>query len=164
MRPVRCSRELREISETALSHGFQRTNHDCRASYEYTVDADGIIDYGDRTLFFPTVTPDADRYIAWATVVDLSDPLTRLLGPFDFQEPSHNEPDRTPSFRQYISLPFWLQLFELCLARGIQPPLLDMPAPLSPDNPPPSNSHDNRKRSAPDAAQPTRRSRRKQST
>ena len=105
--------------------------------HAYSTDPSGTIDYGDRILFFPHVVPDASRYIAWATVVDLFNPTTRLLGPFDFQDPALNPPDLTPTHRQHVPLPLWQHLFETCLSRAIQPPLLTMP-PAFPTDPPPA--------------------------
>ena len=91
---------------------------------EYSTGNDGVIDYGIRVLFPPTQTPNADRYIAWADVVDLSDPTTCLLGPFEFMEPCHNYAGRSPSYRQYVPTEVWAQLAELCVSNGILPPRL----------------------------------------
>jgi hypothetical protein len=90
----------------------------------YTTGIDGIIDYGSRVLFSPTKTPDADRFIAWADVVRLTDPTVCLLGPFDFMEPKHNYAGRTPSYRQYVPMDVWAQLAGLCVSHGILPPRL----------------------------------------
>ena len=95
--------------------------------HEYTTDSDGYIDYGDQVTVFPTQTPDASRYIAWADVITLSNPEARLLGPFDFLDPSRNPPDRSPSFRQYVPLLQWQQLHAVCIERSIQPPVLALP-------------------------------------
>jgi hypothetical protein len=69
---------------------------------EYSTGNDGVIDYGIRVLFPPTQTPNADRYIAWADVVNLSNPTACLLGSFEFMEPCHNYAGRSPSYRQYV--------------------------------------------------------------
>jgi len=95
--------------------------------HEYTTGPDNVIDYGARTLLYPTTQPDASRVIAWADVVDLSQPAVCLVGPFNLQDPSDNTPGRSSSFRQYVPLPFWTVLSEVCASRGILPPLLDMP-------------------------------------
>jgi hypothetical protein len=59
----------------------------------------------------------------------LSDPSTLLLGPFDFNHPRTNPPDRTPSFRQFLDLSIWHQLYALCIHNSIVPPILSMPTP-----------------------------------
>jgi hypothetical protein len=117
------TRHPSDVSETDLSARWWPEWH------EYTRDADGIVDYGDRFLVYPTRTPRADRYIAWADTVNLCDPATRLLGPFDFLDPSLNPPGRSVSFRQYVPAPLWADLAELCLSRGILPPDLAPPLP-----------------------------------
>ena len=98
--------------------------------HHYTTDSDGILDYGKRTLFRPTTTPDPTRYIAWADTISLLSPSSYLLGPFDFTAPCDNPPDRSPSFRQYIAPLQWRQLHALCLERSITPPTLTMPPPV----------------------------------
>lgn len=90
----------------------------------YTTGSDGIIDYGARVMFPPTQTPNADKYIAWADVVNLSDPVVALLGPFDFQEPMLNQNGRSPSYRQVVPSKCWAALAELCLLQAILPPML----------------------------------------
>ena len=92
--------------------------------HEYRTDKDGTIDYGARYLVIPNRIPAADRYIAWADIVNLCDQNTRLPGPFNFQDPSLNPPGRSPSYRQYIPTVIWAQLAELCIANGILPPRL----------------------------------------
>ena len=52
--------------------------------HRYLMGDNGIIDYGVRVLFPPTRVPNADQFIAWADVVNLSAPTVWLLGPFDF--------------------------------------------------------------------------------
>ena len=99
--------------------------------HSYSLDPDGAINYGQQVLFCPTRTPNHRKYIAWADVIPLLDPTIYLLGPFDFDDPHLNPPDRTPSFRQYIPAPIWQQLYALCLERSILPPLLTMPPPAS---------------------------------
>ena len=91
---------------------------------EYTTGNDGVIDYGTRVLFPPTRVPNAERYIAWADVVNLCDPTVCLLGPFDFMEPRNNHAGRSPSYRQYVPTELWAQLAELCVSNGILPPRL----------------------------------------
>ena len=109
--------------------------------HEYDNDPDGYINYGDRVTVYPTHTPDASRYIAWADVITLSNPEARLLGPFDFLDPDHNPPDRSPSFRQFVPSLQWQQLHAVCIERSIQPPVLALPnsAPVSYDPQPPAN-------------------------
>jgi hypothetical protein len=102
--------------------------------HEYTTDGDGYINYGDHVPIYPTHTPDADRYIAWADVVTLTDSETRLLGPFDFEDPTLNPPDRSPSFRQSVPFLRWQQLYAVCIDRSIQPPVLALPTPPTDDS------------------------------
>ena len=97
--------------------------------HEYSTSTDGTIDYGKRALIYPTTTPNARKYIAWADVVDLCNPSTTLFGPFNFQDPTLNPPGRSSSYRQYVPLSIWESLFHLCTARGVQPPILSMPEP-----------------------------------
>jgi hypothetical protein len=97
--------------------------------HKYTTDPDGIIDYGDRIIFSPSANPDPTRYIGWADTVSLLNPDVYILGPFDFNEPTDNPPDRTPSYRQYVPPLFWHRLHALCLERGIATPMLAMPPP-----------------------------------
>ena len=99
--------------------------------HEYT-ESNNIIDYGRQVLVYPGACPDATKYIAWADVVNLTDPNTSLLGPFDFQDESVNPPSRSPSFRQYVPTDIWQQLHRLCVATGTQPPILSMPSPAQP--------------------------------
>jgi hypothetical protein len=91
---------------------------------EYSTGHDGIIDYGVRVLFPSTRTPNADRFIAWADVVKLSNPTVCLLGPFDFMKPDENYAGQSPSYRQYVPTELWAQLAELCVSNGILPPRL----------------------------------------
>jgi hypothetical protein len=97
--------------------------------HEYSTGSDGILEYGARYMVYPSRIPDASKYIAWATTITLTDPHTRLIGPFNFQEPSLNPPGRSPTFRQYIPLCYWAQLAELCCSLGILPPRLTFLAP-----------------------------------
>ena len=85
----------------------------------------GIIEYGQRIEFPPSRTPNASQFIAWADIINLSDPAFLLLGPFNFIKPSA-APDlsRTPTYRQFISADLWTQLKLLCAPRGIIPPAL----------------------------------------
>jgi hypothetical protein len=96
---------------------------------EYSTGDDGIIDYGVRVLFPPTRIPNAERFIAWADVVNLCDPAVRLLGPFNFTEPRDNPGGRSPSYRQYVPSNIWAQLAELCVSNGILPPRLTVLTP-----------------------------------
>jgi hypothetical protein len=80
---------------------------------EYTTGDDGIIDYGARILFPPTRVPNAERFIAWADVVNLLDPTVCLLGPFDFMDPRSNYAGRSPSYRQYVPTEMWAELAKL---------------------------------------------------
>jgi hypothetical protein len=83
--------------------------------------SDGLLDFGLRHLFKPSLTPDPTRFIAWADHLPLlSD--TYMLGPFSFIDPSLNPRDRTPSSRQYLALPLWTALTDLCTDRGVIPP------------------------------------------
>ena len=94
--------------------------------HEYT-QRNNIIDYGPQVMIYPGTQPNARKYIAWADVVNLTNRSTTLLGPFDFQDPSSNPPGRSPTFRQYVSPRIWSQLHQVCIANGIQPPILSMP-------------------------------------
>lgn len=91
---------------------------------QYTTASDGIIDYGTRVLFPPTRVPSAAKYIAWADVVNLSDPAVALVGPFDFQEPRLNPVGRSASYRQIVPTEIWARLAEVCVSNGVLPPLL----------------------------------------
>ena len=102
--------------------------------HEYTIDND-IIEYGKKIIIYPTVTPDPSRVIAWAQPLNLCNPATYLLGPFDFQDPALNPPGRSPSFRQYVPSTLWTQLAELCVERGVVPPHLVQLQPSSATNP-----------------------------
>ena len=92
--------------------------------HKYSTAPDGTIDYGDQYLTYPTRTPDATKCIAWADVVHLADPSTRLLGPFNFQDPCCNPKGRSPSFRQIVPETHWTELAAICSDNGIQPPRL----------------------------------------
>ena len=93
--------------------------------HKFTTDPDGIVIYGDQVELHPTRRrPSSLLYVPWADTVDLCDPSTFLLGPFDFKDPSTNPRDRTPSFRQYVHHDQWTALITLCTDRGIIPPCL----------------------------------------
>ena len=92
--------------------------------HEYSLGSDDTIDYGARSLIYPSRTPDPAKYIAWATLLSLTDPSTCLLGPFNFQEPHLNPRNRSSSFRQYVPTSLWADLAELCCTHGITPPRL----------------------------------------
>jgi hypothetical protein len=98
--------------------------------HQYTTDSVGVIDYGKRVLFAPSISPDPDYNIAWADTVNLQDPSIRLLGPFDFTPPYQVHHGRTPSFRQYVPEAQWIALTEICVSSGIVPPQLFAPTPL----------------------------------
>ena len=53
----------------------------------------GQIIYGDRVLFAPSQLPNQDKYIKWATEINLGDP-ERISGPFNFEEISTTNPTR----------------------------------------------------------------------
>jgi hypothetical protein len=92
--------------------------------HQYTTDSAGVINYGKRILFSPSVVPDPDKCIAWADTVNLQDPAVRLLGPFDFAPPHDVQRSKTPSYRQHIPETHWVALTEICVSSGVVPPQL----------------------------------------
>ena len=73
--------------------------------------------YGDRVLFRPAVLPSSEKYIQWATEIDLSEPLTTLAGPFNFEEITST--NRT---RNKVQQAYWLQLHDTCNELALLPP------------------------------------------
>jgi hypothetical protein len=95
--------------------------------HRFSTAADGSIDFGSRVLFNPATTPDPASYIAWADILPLLDPAVCLFGPLSFASPSANPPGRTSSFRQLLPFPSWAALTDICISRGILPPVLSTP-------------------------------------
>jgi hypothetical protein len=95
--------------------------------HRFTSLPDDSIEFGPRVLFKPTTTPDPASYIAWADVLPLLDPSVCLLGPFSFTEPASNPPGRTSSYRQMLPFRLWASLTNICISRGILPPILSSP-------------------------------------
>ena len=84
--------------------------------HKYTFDEPtNMIIYGDRILFRPNMTPNADKYIQWAEDINLHD--VTLFGPFDFDP--INATNRT---RNIVSLKHWRKLKELCIDHHLIPP------------------------------------------
>ena len=75
--------------------------------------------YGDRVLFRPTVTPSSEKYIQWATEVNLSVHSTFLQGPFNFE--AINALNRT---RNKVERDYWANLRLVCNELAILPPTL----------------------------------------
>jgi hypothetical protein len=55
----------------------------------------------------------------------------RILGPFDFLNPSSCVKGDGSPFRQYVCEKIWKELFELCNERGIVPPRMVTPKKLT---------------------------------
>ena len=87
--------------------------------YHYQLDpvSDDII-YGDRILIRPSVTPCAQKFIQWATLIPLLGTKSfALVGPFTFAP--LDDYNRT---RQSVASVHWQALVLSCSALGILPP------------------------------------------
>jgi hypothetical protein len=73
--------------------------------------------YGDRVLFRPSVIPNSEKIIQWATELALIEPSVRLSGPFNFE--SINENNRT---RNKVDNEHWMELHGICSKLAILPP------------------------------------------
>ena len=73
--------------------------------------------YGDRVLFRPSVIPNSEKFIQWATELNLNEPSVRLSGPFNFE--SINESNRT---RNKVDNEHWMELHGICSELAILPP------------------------------------------
>jgi hypothetical protein len=78
-----------------------------------------VIVYGDRVLIQPHLTPDHKKFIQWATVFDLSTTECRMMGPFNFE-------DVTEENRNKSKVPWksWEELYNLCRHFHLTPPRL----------------------------------------
>jgi len=63
------------------------------------------------------VLPSSEKYIQWATEIDLSEPSTTLAGPFNFEEITST--NRT---RNKVQQAYWLQLHDTCNELALLPP------------------------------------------
>ena len=95
--------------------------------HHFTTAADNVLEFGKRILFSPSVTPDPNRYIAWADCLSLVDPNVCLFGPFDFCHPTLAACGRTPASRQILHFDLWAALTTVCTHQGILPPILATP-------------------------------------
>ena len=95
--------------------------------HRFTTLSDDSVEFGSSVLFNPATTPDPTSHIAWADVLPLLDPSICLLGPFSFLDPASNPPGRTSSFRQMLPFELWASLTDICISRGILPPILSSP-------------------------------------
>ena len=86
-----------------------------------------LIVYGSQVRITPNRIPNPDKYIAWADVIDLGNKNVRILGPFDFLNPSSCVKGNGSPFRQYVCGKIWKDLFDLCNERGIVPPRMVTP-------------------------------------
>jgi PAS domain-containing protein len=122
------------ISGTYFVHFYGRhpsddSDSDCDARWwplwhEFVIAADGVIDYGKRVLVPPSQPVDQRQLLPWGECVTLLDQSIRLLGPFDFLDPSQNPPGRSVRSRQYVPRHVWVHLSELCSFHGLQLPCL----------------------------------------
>ena len=89
--------------------------------YEYTTcPTTGTVIYGDRILFRPGQTPNSEKYVQWATDVNLTDTKENYLaGPFEFS--AINAQQRT---RNIVDGGQWQLLLELCNTWRLTPPTL----------------------------------------
>ena len=80
----------------------------------------GAIIFGDRVLIRKKFTPRRDKYVQWATLIDISLSSSDLIvGPFDFEPlTSYHQTKRT------IAAKIWKQLKDICMDIGILPPTL----------------------------------------
>ena len=95
--------------------------------YEYsTCPTTGQIIYGDRILFPPSRIPDKDKYVSWATTINL-DPAGPhyMRGPFDFEAITH-----TNRMRCKVSRDNWIQCRECCQSHNITPPTIGTVTPF----------------------------------
>ena len=93
--------------------------------HQCTTNPEGIIQCGTQVEFSPATNPPANKYIAWADTINLSDPGSLLAGPFNFIDPqAATDKSRTPSHRQFIPIFRWTELKSLCLKRGVIAPAL----------------------------------------
>jgi len=76
-----------------------------------------VIIYGDRVLFRPSVIPKSEKFIQWATELDLIKTAVRLSGPFNFE--SINESNHT---RNKVNNEHWMELHGICSELAILPP------------------------------------------
>ena len=89
--------------------------------YRYSRDpvSQNII-YGQRILVRPSVTPSAEKFIQWASLLPLYGPKSSVLvGPFLFEPISASN-----RIRQKIALQDWAALALVCNNVGIHPPCL----------------------------------------
>ena len=96
--------------------------------YEYSTcpDTDQII-YGDRILFSPYRIPDKDKYVLWATNVDLTPGGPHyLLGPFNFEAINHTNRMRCKVVRRD-----WIQCRDHCQTNNITPPTIGTITPFT---------------------------------
>ena len=92
--------------------------------------------YGNRILIRPSVTPNADKFIQWATLLPLYGPQSSVLvGPFDFAPVTASN-----RIRYKISLCEWSALAQVCNNVDILSPC------LTPDKPEQHCSKRKRKR------------------
>jgi hypothetical protein len=87
----------------------------------------GRIIYGSQVRITPNRTPDPKKMIAWADVVNLGSSKVRIMGPFDFDNPSSRPREKGSPLRQYVHANLWNELFGACNERGIIPPRLLAP-------------------------------------
>jgi hypothetical protein len=84
----------------------------------------GVIVYGSQVRVTPNQTPSPDKMVAWADVVNLGSGKIRIIGPFDFENPSSRQGVKSSSYKQYVQARIWNELFDECDKRGIIPPRL----------------------------------------
>ena len=105
--------------------------------YRYSRDAiSQHIVYGQRILIRLSVTPNADKFIQWATLLPLYGPQSSVLvGPFDFEPITASN-----RIRHKISFCEWSALAQVCNNVGILPPCI---VPIKPEH------HSKKKRKRP---------------
>ena len=87
--------------------------------YNYTKDKNDVITYGNRILFAPHINPNPDKYIEWATDIQLHDTSHVFLGPFNF------EPITTVNrTRHKVHRDQWTTCHAQCLQNNLLPPTL----------------------------------------
>ena len=76
-------------------------------------------DYGSRVLFAPRNMPNVKQFGKFSKKIDLTCPVTYLLGPLSFKPKDHSTPANS-----IIDETTWIKLSEVCESMSILPPTI----------------------------------------